>query len=56
MDVNAETCRAGKFAGVDSTLGARVMPWALRSAAIISRRMAFLILVPDMGHWVTNRT
>jgi len=42
--------------GVDSTLGARVMPWALRSAAIISRRMAFLILVPDMGQSVTNRT
>jgi hypothetical protein len=35
---------------------ARVMPLSFRSAAIISRRIAFLILVPDMGHSVTNRT
>jgi hypothetical protein len=36
-------------------LGARVVPFSFRSAAIISRGMAFLILVPDLGHSVTKR-
>src|SRR5690348_7020579 len=43
-------------AEADSIFGAWVMPFSLRSAAIISRRMAFLILVPDIGHSATNRT
>jgi hypothetical protein len=33
-----------------------VIPFSFRSAAIISRRMTFFILVPDMGHSVTKRT
>ena len=41
--------------GVMVILGARVIPFSFRSAAIISRRMTFFILVPDVeldeGGW-----
>ncbi len=36
--------------------GASVIPFSVSSAAIRSRSSTFRILVPDIGHWSTNRT